>query len=97
MKKRLTIKKIIFLVLFSILIVSLVRQENTMNKIQNEMVERQKELEAINEKNLRLKDEVEKVQTDEYTEKLAKERLGMIKPGEKVISNSGRGESSSNN
>ena len=97
MKKRLTVKKIIFLVLFSILIVSLVRQENTMNKIQNEMVERQKELEAINEKNLRLKDEVEKVQTDEYTEKLAKERLGMIKPGEKVISNSGRGESSSNN
>lgn len=97
MKKKINIKNVIFLVLFSILIVSLVRQEYTMKRIQSEMVEKQKELEAINEKNLRLKDEVEKIQTDEYIEKLAKERLGMIKPGEKVISNSGEGESSSNN
>ncbi|MBY6798281.1 septum formation initiator family protein, partial [Clostridium botulinum] len=35
-------------------------------------------------------DEVEKIDSgsDEYLEKLARERLGMIKPGEKVINSS---------
>ena len=58
-----------------------------MNRIQKEIDNKQLQLEEVNQKNDRLKEEVEKINSDsaEYLEKLARERLGMIKPGEKVV------------
>ena len=39
----------------------------------------------MKEKNERLQEEVEKSESDEYLEKLARERLNMIKPGETSV------------
>ncbi|NRS99857.1 cell division protein FtsB [Clostridium beijerinckii] len=58
-----------------------------MNRIQKEIDSKQVQLNEINQKNERLQDEVDKINSNssDYLEKLARERLGMIKPGEKVV------------
>lgn len=87
MGKKLILKKIIiagFIVFFAF---SYIRQFITMNRIQKEIDIKQLQLEEVKQKNDRLQEEVEKINSDsaEYLEKLARERLGMIKPGEKVV------------
>ena len=87
MEKKLILKKIIivgFIVFFAF---SYIRQSVTMNRIQKEIDNKQLQLDEIKQKNDRLQEEVEKINSDssDYLEKLARERLGMIKPGEKVV------------
>ena len=55
-------------------------------------------MEEIQEKNERLQEEVEKINSNsaDYLEKLARERLGMIKPGEKVVNSSDEKEANPN-
>lgn len=97
MKRKLTFKKLLIIGLVSIFAFSYVRQEITTNRIEKEIINKQSQLEEIKEKNERLQEEVEKINSDsaEYLEKLARERLGMIKPGEKVV-NSETTEENSN-
>jgi len=87
MGKKLILKKIIivgFIVFFAF---SYIRQFVTMNRIQKEIDSKQSQLDEVKKKNDRLQEEVEKINSDsaDYLEKLARERLGMIKPGEKVV------------
>ncbi|SFC66864.1 FtsB family cell division protein [Clostridium uliginosum] len=88
--KKLTFRNLIIIGLASIFVFSYVRQQLTMGRIEKELNDKQYQLEEITKKNERLQDEVEKINTGsgQYLEKLARERLGMIKPGEKVV-NSG--------
>ena len=87
MKKKLILKKIIVAICIFLFIFSYIRQNITMNRIQKEIDSKQLQLDEVKQKNERLKDEVEKINSDssDYLEKLARERLGMIKPGEKVV------------
>ena len=87
MEKKLILKKMIiagFIVFFAF---SYIRQSVTMNRIQKEINNKQLQLDEVKQKNDRLQEEVEKINSDsaDYLEKLARERLGMIKPGEKVV------------
>jgi len=87
MEKKLILKKIIiagFIVFFAF---SYIRQSVTMNRIQNEINSKQLQLDELKQKNDRLQEEVEKINSNssDYIEKLARDRLGMIKPGEKVV------------
>jgi len=89
MGKKLILKKIIiagFIVFFAF---SYIRQSITMNRIQKEINNKQFQLDEVKQKNDRLQEEVEKITSNssDYIEKLARERLGMIKPGEKVVNN----------
>ena len=87
MEKKLILKKIIiagFIVFFAF---SYIRQSITMNRIQNEINNKQFQLDEFKQKNDRLQEEVEKINSNSSVEKLARERLGMIKPGEKVVNN----------
>lgn len=87
MRKRLTIKKIIVVLFFLVFIISLVRQGVAMKKIKSDIATKSRELEELVEKNKRLKVELEEAETNyDYLEKLARERLGLIKEGEQVIS-----------
>ncbi|MBN1043909.1 MULTISPECIES: septum formation initiator family protein [Clostridium] len=88
--KKLTFRNIIIIVLLSIFVFSYVRQRVAIDRIEKQLNEKQLQLDEITKKNSRLSDEVEKIDSgsDEYLEKLARERLGMIKPGEKVINSS---------
>lgn len=86
MKKKL-IKRIIIAGFIIFFVFSYIKQSITMNRIQKEIDSKQSQLDEVKQKNQRLQDEVEKINSDssDYLEKLARERLGMIKPGEKVV------------
>lgn len=90
MKKKLIIKKLIIFAFVIFFVGSYINQLITMRKIETEIATKQSQLEEIQEKNERLQEEVEKINSNsaDYLEKLARERLGMIKPGEKVVNSS---------
>ncbi|CDG02836.1 Hypothetical Septum formation initiator [Clostridium chauvoei JF4335] len=57
-----------------------------MNRIRKDIDTSQQQLEELKEKNNKLEVKLKKAETDkEYLEKLARERLGMVKEGEKVV------------
>ena len=87
MEKKLILKRIVIAVCIVFFVFSYIRQSVTMNRIQKEIDSKQSQLDEVKQKNERLQDEVEKINSDssDYLEKLARERLGMIKPGEKVV------------
>jgi len=87
MEKKLIFKKIIIAICIVFFAFSYIRQSVTMNRIEKEIDNKQLQLDEVKQKNERLQDEVEKINSDsaDYLEKLARERLGMIKPGEKVV------------
>ena len=62
-----------------------VKQSITINRIEQQIIDSQNELEDLKSKNSELESDLKKSDTDEYIEKLARERLGMIKDGEKVV------------
>ena len=87
MKKKLILKRIVIVGFIIFFIFSYIRQSIAMNRIQKEIDNKQSQLEQVKQKNDRLQDEVDKIDSGspDYLEKLARERLGMIKPGEKVV------------
>lgn len=86
-KKKLTLKKLI--IVFASLYVGyiLVSTQITMLKLQKEMEARQQELSKQKDKNQKLQDEVVKMTSNpnEYYERLARERLGLVKEGETPV------------
>lgn len=88
-KTKLNIKKVIFLVLIIYGSCILVSQQIKINKIKSETITYQSELKLLQGKNQKLQDEVKMSKSEMYIEKLAREKLGLIKPGETpVISSS---------
>ena len=96
MKKKLIVKELVIIGFVIFFVCSYVRQFITMNRIKQEISDKQTQLEEIEQKNERLQDEVDKINSDseDYLEKLARERLGMIKPGEKVVNSDNKGTDS---
>ena len=96
MKKKLILKRVVIAGFIIFFIFSYIRQSITMNRIQNEINSKQLQLDQFKQKNERLQDEVDKINSDssDYLEKLARERLGMIKPGEKVVNSEVKDQSS---
>ena len=87
----------VIIILIAILVISYVRQELKMNKIHKDIEAKQTQLNELQDKNKKLQDEVNQSSTDEYIERMARERLGMIKNGEKVITNSDSPQDKQNN
>lgn len=96
-KKRMNLKNVVIIILVAIFCISYVRQELAMNKIQKNIEAKQTQLNELQDKNKKLQDEVNQSSTDEYIERMARERLGMIKEGEKVITNSDSPQDNQNN
>lgn len=65
------------------------RQQITMNNMKKELTQKQNKYNQLTDKNLNLKDEIELSKTDNYIEKLARERLGLVKKGEISVINKG--------
>lgn len=87
MRRGIKIGKVVIMIVVALFVVGFIRQEITMNRLSDQISEKHKQLEELESKNERLQDEVNQCNTDEYIERLARERLGMIKQGEKVIIN----------
>ena len=62
-----------------------IRQERAIKRIENEIANKQTELETLKKKNKQLEEEVKSANSDEYIETLARERLNMVKSGEKIV------------
>ena len=86
-KKQLTLKRLIIVFIFIIFVANYIKQEFTIKRIQADIINSQEELQELKSKNIELESDLKKAnESNEYLEKLARERLGMIKDGEKVVS-----------
>lgn len=89
MKKNINLKGIIVVLIVGVFSVCLVKQLTVLRRIKNDIIIQTQELKELKEKNIRLQAELDRAQSNnEYLEKLARERLGLIKEGEQqIISN----------
>ena len=86
MKKNINLKIISVVLIIGIFSVSLIKQVVVLRRIKKEISTQTQELEQLKEKNIKLQAELDRDQgNNEYLEKLARERLGLIKEGEQQI------------
>lgn len=62
-----------------------INQEITKKKLNDNKAKVEQELNDLKQKNIELTEEFNASKTDSYIERMARERLGMIKEGEKVV------------
>ena len=86
MKKNINLKIISVVLIIGIFSVSLIKQVVVLRRIKKEISTQTQDLEQLKEKNIKLQAELDRAQgNNEYLEKLARERLGLIKEGEQQI------------
>jgi len=74
---------LVLLLLFAF--ISLGREINRQIHLRGELVSLQGQAISLETENQRLLDELEKIQTDFFKEKAAREKMGLRKPGERMI------------
>jgi len=89
MKSKIKIKTLLVIVILIYVGYIFVRQQVIMNNMKTELTAKQNKYNQLVGKNLNLKDEVELSKTDAYMEKLARERLGLVRKGEIPVVNNG--------
>ncbi|AAK81143.1 cell division protein FtsL [Clostridium acetobutylicum] len=82
MKLSSKIKYIVFFIVLINMGYIFVNQQITINRINKNISESQKNIDGLKKENQKLQDEIKLSKTDSYTEKLAREKLGLIKQGE---------------
>lgn len=87
MKRKVKLKNLIILVLSMIFIIGFIRQERAINRIEKEQKQKAEQLKQIQQENQRYREQKDMIATGEYVEKLAREKLNMIKPGEWSVLN----------
>ena len=85
MKRKQKVKFIIFLLIFMNVCYIFISQQVKMYSINRQIEQMAQEENSVLSKNQKLKDEVNMSKSDSYIEKLARERLGLIKPGETPV------------
>lgn len=86
MKKSVNLKGIIIVLVIGIFGISVIKQVTVLRRIKSDISIQAQELEELKEKNIKLQAELDRAQSNnEYLEKLARERLGLIKEGEQQI------------
>lgn len=95
-KRRLKIKNmkrfLIFAALLGFFLFSLAGNVVKAYQLHKEMLEVERQVQDLTEKNKELREKIKMLQSDEYVEKMAREKLGLVKPGEKVIIRAQKGE-----
>lgn len=82
MNKKFKWKNIIFILILFYAGYVFINQQIAIHKIKNEIAQKKLEEQKVKNKNKKLQDEVKMSESDVYIEKLARERLGLIKQGE---------------
>lgn len=86
MKKNINLKEIIVVLIVGVFSICLIKQLTVLRRIKNDIAIQTQELQELKEKNIKLQAELERAQSNnEYLEKLARERLGLIKEGEQQV------------
>lgn len=76
---------LLVVVLLCYLILSFFSQFHRLDAMQQDLKQLQAQLADLQKKNAELKQQLKTVQSDEYIEQVARERLGLVKPGEARI------------
>lgn len=79
-KKRLP--GLLLVVILCYLLVSLVSQFQRLDAMQRDLEQLQTQIVELQKKNAELRQQLSLVQSDAYIEQVARERLGLVKPGE---------------
>lgn len=86
MKKNINLKAIIIALIMGVFSICLIKQLTVLRRIKNDISIQTQELQELREKNIKLQAELDRAQSNnEYLEKLARERLGLIKEGEQQV------------
>ena len=86
MRKKITLRSIVIIILFVVFGFNVVKQTMAIKRINNDIAKKSEQLNEKKEENRKLRAELERVQSNyDYLEKLARERLGLIKEGEQII------------
>ncbi|MFR2742688.1 MAG: FtsB family cell division protein [Clostridium saudiense] len=86
MKKNVNLKGTIIVLVIGFFSISVIKQVIVLKRIKSDISTQAQELEELKEKNIKLQAELDRAQSNnEYLEKLARERLGLIKEGEQQI------------
>jgi cell division protein FtsL len=85
MSKKIKGKNVIFTLIICYVLYVFISQQVTMQKIKNQIADKKIEELKVKDKNQKLQDEVKMSKSDMYIEKLARERLGLIKQGETPV------------
>ncbi|MBV1816701.1 septum formation initiator family protein [Clostridium cochlearium] len=78
-------KKIIFVLLTFYVCYIIGKQQIIMNNINTQIAEKSLEYEEVKMKNQKMLEEIDMTKTNDYIEKLAREKLGLVKPGENTV------------
>jgi len=73
---------LVLILLLAYLSFSFSTQFNRLSNMQRDVQSIQQEVQELKEKNTNLRQELQAVQSDAYIEKTAREKLGLVKPGE---------------
>jgi len=84
-RKKSKLIPVIIVAIFAYFVYIAVNQQNIMDAKHKEMEAIQAKIEAERKLNEELKEQKKNVNSDEYIEKMAREKLGMVKSGEKVF------------
>ncbi|GAA0726012.1 septum formation initiator family protein [Clostridium malenominatum] len=87
MKKRSKLNNLLFCVIIVYICFVFGKQQITIKNIKSQIDEKNLEVEKLKEKNKTLQEEVDMSKSDSYIEKLAREKLNLIKPGENAVIN----------
>lgn len=90
MRKKINIKKVLSVLALVYVAYVLISTQITTYRIKAQIKVKQDELNTLKEKNQKLQDEIKQSKTDSYIEKLARERLGLIKEGETPVINNNK-------
>ncbi|MGI6077620.1 MAG: FtsB family cell division protein [Fastidiosipilaceae bacterium] len=86
-KIRLTGPFIVFLLVILVIatVIVLVRQQNTRAQLLERQSELNEQLDAVSKESESLASQLENVNNDDYIERIARDELGMVRPGEIVF------------
>ncbi len=84
MKKKLRINRFIIIAVLIYFIYTIVSQQQTLNSYKQEASTYSNQIEEANDKNEELKNVKNNINSTEYIENMAREKLGMYLPNERV-------------
>jgi cell division protein FtsL len=85
LKYKLSGPGLFFLIILGFIFYSFAGQMVEMYNVQGEMKNIKAQMQELQAKNVELRKQVEQLSSDAYIEREAREKLGLVKPGEKII------------
>lgn len=84
---KINVKRLLMTAFVLYAVVTLINQQLTIGKLTTIQKEKMQKVESIKFDNQKLVEMIKNAATDESVEKMAREQLGLVKPGEKVYIN----------